>query len=98
MLVICCHTAPTFQWTTGGLEPRVVTQTIEDDCFERSNRVQRWRLLKVTIIQSTVHQDLEIVSITNTEQSSFITDRDIEIQAMKSTQFKGSFVGISECS
>ena len=52
----------------------------------------------MTIIQSTVHQDLEIVSITNTEQSSFITDRDIEIQAMKSTQFKGSFVGISECS
>ena len=29
-------------------------------------------------------------------QSSWLVDREIEIQAMKSTQFKGSFVGISE--
>ena len=31
-------------------------------------------------------------------QSFLIIDREIEIQAMKSTQFKGSFVGISESS
>ena len=31
-------------------------------------------------------------------KSSLIIDREIEIQAMKSTQVKGSFVGISESS
>ena len=68
---------------------------MEDDCFERSYRAQRWRLLKVTIIRSTVNYELEIVSIYSLP---WLVDREIEIQAMKSTQFKGSFVGISESS